>query len=95
MGPEQTQQVFDALLAHAITEDSPKAHLVPTPIQLDPKAVAVAVGPDTTAASTVAHQRIAAGNLAGLGREAWYAVAGEGPGHRPRAGAVVVSLPTH
>jgi hypothetical protein len=65
MAPEQIRQIFDTLLAHTITEDSPKAHLVPTPIQLDPSAVVVAVGPATTAtdAPTIEHQRIASGNL--------------------------------
>jgi hypothetical protein len=54
--------LFDALLAGAITEDSPKAHLIPTAIQPDPSAVAVAVGPDTSSLS-IEHQRIAAGDL--------------------------------
>ena len=53
---------FDALLAGAITEDSPKAHLIPTVIQPDPSAVAVARGSDIST-SAVEHQQIAAGNL--------------------------------
>jgi len=53
---------FDKLLAGAITEDSPKAHLIPTKIQFDPSAVAVAKGPDINA-PVIEHQRIAAGNL--------------------------------
>jgi hypothetical protein len=54
--------LFDPLLAGALTEDSPKAHLIPTPIQTDPTAVAVAVGNDIHS-PPVEHQRIAAGNL--------------------------------
>jgi hypothetical protein len=53
---------FNTLLAGAITEDSPKAHLIPTDIQSDPSAVAVAHGPEITAPA-IAHQQIAAGNL--------------------------------
>jgi hypothetical protein len=53
---------FDKLLAGAITEDSPKAHLIPTAIQPDPSAVAVAKGPNINAPA-IAHQQIAAGNL--------------------------------
>src|SRR5262249_36417823 len=51
--------LFDPLLAGALTEDSPKAHLVPTPIQPDPTAVAVAVGNDIHSLP-IEHQRIAA-----------------------------------
>jgi hypothetical protein len=54
--------LFDALLAGTITGDSPKAHLIPTAIQRDPSAVAVAVGQDI-GSPTIEHQRIAAGNL--------------------------------
>lgn len=54
--------LFDALLADAITEDSPKAHLLPTPIQPDPSAVAIAVGPKIDVAP-IEHQRITAANL--------------------------------
>jgi hypothetical protein len=54
--------LFESLLAGAITEASPKAHLIPTEIQPDPSAVAVALGRDI-AAPTIEHQRIAAGNL--------------------------------
>jgi hypothetical protein len=53
---------FEKLLAGSITEDSPKAHLIPTEIQPDPSAVAVAQGPDIKI-PTVEHQQIAAGNL--------------------------------
>lgn len=52
----------DKLLAGAITEDSPKAHLIPTVIQLDPSAVAVAKGSGISTPA-VEHQQIAAGNL--------------------------------
>jgi hypothetical protein len=54
--------LIDPLLANAITEDSPKAHLIPTEIQQDPRAVAVAVGPQI-GGPTIEHQQIAAGNL--------------------------------
>ncbi len=54
--------LFGELLAGALTEDSPKAHLIPSPIQLDPSAVAVATGPDMGTAP-IGHERIAAGNL--------------------------------
>ena len=47
--------VLDELLGDALTEDSPKAHLIPG-------AVAVAVGPDMDSAP-LEHQNIAAGNL--------------------------------
>jgi hypothetical protein len=53
---------FDEVLAGAITEDSPKAHLIPTEIQSDPSAVAVSKGPDIKA-PVIEHQQIAAGNL--------------------------------
>jgi hypothetical protein len=53
---------FEPLLAGAITGDSPKAHLIPTEIQPDPSAVAVAKGPDINAPA-IEHQQIAAGNL--------------------------------
>jgi hypothetical protein len=53
---------FDRMLAGAITADSPKAHLIPTPIQRDPSAVAVALGA-TIGSPPIEHQRIAAGNL--------------------------------
>jgi hypothetical protein len=53
---------FDPLLAGAITEDSPKAHLIPTAIQPGPSAVAVAKGSDINAPA-IEHQQIAAGNL--------------------------------
>jgi hypothetical protein len=54
--------LFDPLLARAITEESPKARLIPTTIQPDPSAVSVALGADITSAA-IEHQRIAAGNL--------------------------------
>ncbi|MEO7653854.1 MAG: hypothetical protein ABIZ80_25640 [Bryobacteraceae bacterium] len=54
--------LFDPLLAGAIDEVSPKAHLLPTAIQPDPSAVAVAAGPDSFSPS-IEHQRIASGNL--------------------------------
>jgi hypothetical protein len=54
--------LFDPLLGGALTEDSPKAHLIPTPIQTDPTAVAVAVGNDIHSAP-IEHQRVASGNL--------------------------------
>jgi hypothetical protein len=57
---------FDPLLAGAITPDSPKAHLIPTPIQPDPSAVAVSQGPDS-GAPPVEQQRITSGNLADWG----------------------------
>jgi hypothetical protein len=53
---------FDKLLAGAITEDSPKVHLIPTPIQLDPRAVAV-IKDSHSGKPTVGHQQILAGNL--------------------------------
>jgi hypothetical protein len=53
---------FEPLLAGAITADSPKARLIPTAIQPDPSAVAVAVGPNIDS-PTIEHQLIAAGNL--------------------------------
>jgi hypothetical protein len=53
---------FEAVLTGAITHDSPKAHLIPTHIQSDETAVAVATGPDNSA-SPVEHQGIAAGSL--------------------------------
>jgi hypothetical protein len=58
--------LIDPLLAGAITEDSPKAHLIPTEIQPDPSAVAIAVGPQI-GSPTIEHQRIASGNLADWG----------------------------
>ncbi len=54
--------LFDPLLAGAITVDSPKAHLIPTAIQRDPSAVAIAVG-TAIGSPTIEHQPIAAGNL--------------------------------
>ncbi|HEX5732125.1 MAG TPA: hypothetical protein VF131_04740 [Blastocatellia bacterium] len=54
--------LIDPLLANAITEDSPKAHLIPNRIQQDPSAVAVAVGPQI-GGLTIEHQRIASSNL--------------------------------
>lgn len=54
--------LFEPLLAGAITTDSPKARLIPTTIQPDPSAVAVAVGPNIDS-PTIEHQLIAAGNL--------------------------------
>jgi hypothetical protein len=54
--------VIDALLANAITEDSPKAHLIPTKIQPDLNAVAVETGTQI-GGPTIEHQHIAAGNL--------------------------------
>jgi hypothetical protein len=53
---------FDKLLAGAITEASPKAHLIPTVIQSDPSAVAIIRGTHS-GEPTVEHQRILAGNL--------------------------------
>jgi hypothetical protein len=53
---------FERLLASALTEDSPKAHLIPTVIQPDPSAVAIALGLDIRAPA-IEHQQIAAGNL--------------------------------
>ena len=58
--------LIDPLLAGSITDDSPKAHLIPTEIQPDPSAVAVAVGPQI-GSPTIEHQRIAAGNLSDWG----------------------------
>lgn len=61
--------MFDPLLADAIAPESPKAYLIPSPIQQDPTAIAVAVGPDANPATPapevtpVEHQRIAAANL--------------------------------
>jgi hypothetical protein len=54
--------LFDPLLAGAITIDSPKARLIPTTIQRDPSAVAVAVGAEIDG-PIIEHQQIAAGNL--------------------------------
>lgn len=53
---------FSILLAKAITETSPKAHLIPTSIQPDPSAIAVAKG-DHKESPSVEHQAIIAGNL--------------------------------
>ena len=58
--------LIDELLAGAITDDSPKAHLIPTEIQPDPSAVAVAVGP-LIGSPTIEHQQIASGNLGDWG----------------------------
>lgn len=55
-------ELFDSLLAGALTEDSPKAHLLTNPIQTDRSAVAVAKGSDINA-PTIEHQQIAPGNL--------------------------------
>lgn len=54
--------MFDELLAGAITGESPKARLIPSPVQADPSTVAVAEGADMGAAP-IEHQSIAAGNL--------------------------------
>jgi len=53
---------FSTMLAEAITETSPKAHLIPTTVQPDPSAVVVAKG-DDKASPPVEHQKILAGNL--------------------------------
>jgi hypothetical protein len=58
--------LLESLLAEAITEDSPKAHLMPTVIQPDPSAVAVANGLGINAPA-IKHQQIAAGNLENWG----------------------------
>jgi hypothetical protein len=58
--------LFEQLLAGALTEDSPKAHLIPSAIQPDPSAVAVATGADMDAAP-LEPPGIAAGNLADWG----------------------------
>jgi hypothetical protein len=68
--------LFDALLAGAIMEDSPKAHLIPTAIQPDPSAVAVALGSSINSLP-IEHQRIAAGNL-----EDWGASLGQLPAEK-------------
>ena len=77
-------ELFEALLAGAITEDSPKAHLIPTAIQPDPSAVAIIRGPHS-GEPTVEHQQILAGNL-----EDWGASLGccqrKRSCHRPRRG---------
>jgi hypothetical protein len=54
--------LFDTLLGGSITVDSPKVYLIPSDIQRDPSAVAVAVG-DEINSLTLEHQHIAAGNL--------------------------------
>ena len=54
--------LFDVLLGAAITGDSPKARLIPTAIQRDPSAVAVAAGAQITS-PPIEHELIAAGNL--------------------------------
>ena len=54
--------LFESLLAGAITEDSPKAHLIPTVIQPDPSAVAV-IKDSHSGKPTFGHQQILAGNL--------------------------------
>ncbi|HWP41606.1 MAG TPA: hypothetical protein VNO14_00125, partial [Blastocatellia bacterium] len=54
--------LFDPLLAGAITPDSPKARLIPSDIQRDPSAVAVADGINKDSLP-IEHQKIAAGNL--------------------------------
>jgi hypothetical protein len=65
--------LFDRLLASSLSPDSPQAYLIPSPIQSDPTAIAVAVGRDTnsdtseTEVSSVEHQRIASANLADWG----------------------------
>jgi hypothetical protein len=53
---------IDPLLGGAITEDSPKARLIPSPVQSDPSAVVVAKG-DVLDGILVEHQQIASGNL--------------------------------
>lgn len=53
---------FERLLASALTEDSPKAPLIPTAVQPDPSAVAIALGLDIRAPA-IEHQQIAAANL--------------------------------
>jgi hypothetical protein len=58
--------LFEPLLAGALTEDSPQVHLIPSAIQADPSAVAVATGADMGAAP-LPPPRIAAGNLADWG----------------------------
>jgi hypothetical protein len=58
--------LFEQLLEGALTDDSPKAHLIPSAIQPDPSAVAVATGADKDAAP-LEPPRIAAGNLADWG----------------------------
>jgi hypothetical protein len=50
------------LVGSGLTEDSPKAHLIPTVIQPDPSAVAIALGLDIRAPA-IEHQQIAAANL--------------------------------
>ena len=54
--------LFDALLANAITPESPKSRLLPNPIQRDPTAVAVATGA-AQLAEPFEHQRIVSGSL--------------------------------
>jgi len=65
--------LFDRLLATAIAPDSPKAYLIPSPIQPDPTAIAVAVGADPNPATPgfevplIEHQHITSANLADWG----------------------------
>ncbi|MEM9088871.1 MAG: hypothetical protein AAGC93_09025 [Cyanobacteria bacterium P01_F01_bin.53] len=65
--------LFDEILADAIAPISPKAYLVPSPVQVDPTAVSIAVGSDldptndTLDLDAIAHQRIVAANLADWG----------------------------
>lgn len=61
---------FDEILAATIAPTSPKAYLVPSPAQVDPTAVSVAVGSDldptatdTLDIDTIAHQRIVSADL--------------------------------
>lgn len=57
---------FSTLLAQALTETSPKAYLIPTNIQPDSSAIAVAKG-DHKESLPVEHQAIIAGNLGDWG----------------------------
>jgi hypothetical protein len=54
--------VFDQLLGQALTQDSPKGRFIPSPVQQDPTAVAVAIGGDRNS-NPVEHQRVVAANL--------------------------------
>ncbi len=67
------ETLFDRILAAAIDPGSPKAYLIPSPIQEDPTAIAVFVGSDPNPdppdpeVKPVEHQQIASANLADWG----------------------------
>lgn len=83
------ESVVDQILFGALLPTSPKAYLVPSPIQMDPTAVAIAVGPDLDPANqgldveAIPHQQVVSANLADWG-------ASLGAGRLPSTKAVVI-----